>query len=108
MDAGQARLTFAGHVHHPSLYFAAASGVHHFQPVAGAPIPLTGRRPWLAIGGSVGQPRDGNNAAAYALYDEEERMLKFFRVPYDHMTTARKIVAAGLPQRLAQRLQMGE
>ena len=108
MDAAQARLTFAGHVHHPSLYFAAGSGVHHFQPVAGAPIPLTGRRRWLAIGGSVGQPRDGNNAAAYALYDEGQRMLKYFRVPYDHLSAARKILAAGLPERLALRLQRGE
>jgi diadenosine tetraphosphatase ApaH/serine/threonine PP2A family protein phosphatase len=108
MDAAQASVSFAGHVHHPSLYFAAGSGVHHFQPVAGVPIPLTGRRRWLAIAGSVGQPRDGNNAAAYALYDEEERMLKYFRVPYDHMTAARKILAAGLPERLALRLQRGE
>lgn len=108
MDAAQAAVTFAGHVHHPSLYFAAGTGVRRFQPVPGVAIPLRGPRRWLAIAGSVGQPRDGNNAAAYALYDEEERMLQFFRVPYDHMTAARKIVAAGLPQRLAQRLQMGE
>ena len=108
MDAAQASVTFAGHVHHPSLYFAAGSGVHHFQPVAGAPISLSGRRRWLAIGGSVGQPRDGNNAAAYALYDEEQRMLKYFRLPYDHLSAARKILAAGLPERLALRLQKGE
>lgn len=108
MNAAQASVTFAGHVHHPALYFAAGSGVQHFLPVAGAPIPLAGRRRWLAIAGSVGQPRDGNNAAAYALYDEEKRMLKYFRVPYDHMTAARKILAAGLPERLALRLQKGE
>ena len=103
-----AALPYSGHVHHPSLYFAAGSGVHHFQPVAGAPISLSGRRRWLAIGGSVGQPRDGNNAAAYALYDEEQRMLKYFRLPYDHLSAARKILAAGLPERLALRLQKGE
>lgn len=108
MDAAQAAVTFAGHVHHPSLFFAASGGVRRFQPVPGVPIPLTSRRRWLAIAGSVGQPRDGNNAAAYALYDEDERMLKYFRVPYDHLKTARKIVAAGLPERLALRLQRGE
>jgi diadenosine tetraphosphatase ApaH/serine/threonine PP2A family protein phosphatase len=97
MEAAQAAVTFAGHVHQPSLFFAAGSGAGRFQPVPGVPIPLTGRRRWLAIAGSVGQPRDGNNAAAYALYDEEERMLTFFRVPYDHMSAARKIIAAGLP-----------
>lgn len=108
MDASRAAVTFAGHVHHQTLYFSAGSGVRAFQPVPGVPIPLVGRRRWLAIAGSVGQPRDGNNAAAYALYDEEERMLTFFRVPYDHMTAARKIIAAGLPERLAWRLQRGE
>lgn len=108
MNAAQATVTFAGHVHHPSLYFSTGSNVRRFQPVPGVPIPLTGPRRWLAIAGSVGQPRDGNNAAAYALYDEEERLLRFFRVPYDHMTAARKIVAAGLPARLAERLQRGE
>ena len=108
MDAAQAAVTFAGHVHHPSLFFAASGGVRRFQPLAGVPIPLTGRRRWLAIAGSVGQPRDGNNAAAYALYDEAERTLTYFRVPYDHLTAARKIVAAGLPERLAERLHKGE
>lgn len=108
MDAAQAAVVFSGHVHHPSLYFAAGSGVGRFQPVPGVPIPLTGRRRWQAIAGSVGQPRDGNNAAAYALYDEQKRMVTFFRVPYDHTTTARKIIAAGLPERLAARLHRGE
>ncbi|MCX7149493.1 MAG: metallophosphoesterase family protein [Rhodocyclales bacterium] len=107
MDASPAAVTFAGHVHHQSLYFSAGS-VRAFQPVPSVPIPLSPRQRWLAIAGSVGQPRDGNNAAAYALYDEEERTLTFFRVPYDHMTAARKIIAAGLPERLAWRLQRGK
>lgn len=108
MEAAQAAVTFAGHVHHPSLYFAVGSGVERFQPVPGVAIPLQRRRHWLAIAGSVGQPRDGNSAAAYALFDEDERTLSFFRVPYDHATAARKIIAAGLPERLAARLQRGE
>ncbi|KAF0167053.1 MAG: metallophosphoesterase [Rhodocyclaceae bacterium] len=108
MDAAQASVTFAGHVHHQSLFFSAGSSVRAFQPVPGVAIPLGGRRRWLAIAGSVGQPRDGNNAAAYVLYDEERRLLTFFRVPYDHMTAARKIIEAGLPERLAWRLQRGE
>ncbi len=108
MDASAAAVTFAGHVHQQSLFFSAAGSVRAFHPVPGVPIPLSGRRRWLAIAGSVGQPRDGNSAAAYALYDEEERELTFFRVPYDHATAARKILAAGLPGRLAWRLQRGE
>jgi diadenosine tetraphosphatase ApaH/serine/threonine PP2A family protein phosphatase len=108
MQAAQAAVTFAGHVHHPSLYFAAGHAAGRFQPVPGVPVPVQGRRQWLAIAGSVGQPRDGNTAAAYAVYDEKKRLLTFFRVPYDYDTAARKIVAAGLPERLALRLHKGE
>ena len=108
MDASPAAVTFVGHVHHQALFFSAGGSVRAFQPVPGVPIPLTARRRWLAIAGSVGQPRDGNNAAAYAIYDIKERTLTFFRVPYDHMAAARKIIAAGLPERLALRLQKGE
>ena len=108
MNASRATLTFAGHVHQPSLYFSTGRGARAFHPVPGEPISLVSRRRMLAIPGSVGQPRDGNNAAAYALYDEDQRMLTFFRVPYDHMTAAQKIIAADLPERLARRLHRGE
>lgn len=108
MAASPAAVTFAGHVHHQSPFFSGSGGVGLFQPASAVPIPLAGRRRWLAIVGSVGQPRDGNNAAAYALYDDAERLLSFFRVPYDYRTAARKILAAGLPERLAWRLQRGE
>ena len=57
--------------------------------------------------GSAGQPRDGNNAACYALFDTERERLTFYRVPYDHDATIRKIRAAGLPERLALRLERG-
>lgn len=108
MNASGAALTFAGHVHHTALYLATGNGARVFHPVPGVPIRLFGRRRTLAIAGAVGQPRDGNNAAAYALYDEDQQMLTFFRVPYDHMTAAAKILAAGLPERLARRLHRGE
>jgi len=58
--------------------------------------------------GSVGQPRDGNTAACYATADTERGTLTFHRVPYDWSTTARKVRAAGLPERLAVRLEKGE
>ena len=60
-----------------------------------------------AIVGSAGQPRDGNNAACYALFDSERERLTFYRVPYDHGAAIRKIRAAGLPERLAMRLERG-
>lgn len=109
MAASGQPLTFAGHVHHQVLYYTAGGGVvHTFMPLAGVEIPLMLRkRQWLAIAGSVGQPRDGNPAAAYLLHDQQRETLTFFRVPYDHWSAARKVRAAGLPDRLAHRLETG-
>lgn len=105
--AADAALTFAGHVHHQTLYYAAGPAVRMHEPTPGVAIALPARWRWLAIAGSVGQPRDGNTAAAYALHDAGAGELHFFRVPYDHQRTARKVRDAGLPERLALRLQHG-
>ncbi len=100
---------FSGHVHEPVLYYTAlAERPIAFQPVPGVAIPVPPRRQWLAIVGSCGQPRDGNTAACYALLDLERERLAFQRVPYDWATAAAKIRAAGLPERLAARLERGE
>jgi len=57
--------------------------------------------------GSVGQPRDGDARAAFAIYDTELRTVELIRVDYDKKTTAEKISQAGLPMFLAERLMMG-
>ena len=57
--------------------------------------------------GSIGQPRDGDPRAAFALYDNEECSVAFHRVPYDIERAQEKIFAAGLPERLAIRLEEG-
>ncbi len=108
MNATARRITFCGHVHEPRLYHMGSGGrVEEFEPHPGSAIPLAAARRWLALPGSVGQPRDGNPAACYALFDELTNLLTYWRVPYDFETAARKIRAAGLPQRLATRLQGG-
>ena len=108
------RLTLCGHVHKPALYnvpegsgAARAARTTAFRPVAGIPVPLLPRRRWLAIVGSVGQPRDGNPAAAYALVDTARAEITTFRVAYDVDAAAGKIRAAGLPSVLADRLGRG-
>ena len=113
-DAGRSlratprRLTFCGHVHTPALYHTAGDGrVSAFSPVAGTGVPLSSRRRWLAIPGSAGQPRDGNPAAAYALYDEATGVMTWFRLPYDHQAASRKIREAGLPEVFGARLEVG-
>jgi predicted phosphodiesterase len=57
--------------------------------------------------GSIGQPRDHDPRAAFLLYDTEENAITLYRVPYDIQRTQKKIIAAGLPERLAVRLAEG-
>lgn len=99
---------FCGHMHQPCLYHLSGTGkAGEFEPVDGTPIILSPMRRWLAIPGSVGQPRDGNPAACYAVFDTTSHQLTFHRVPYDHEAAAQRIVAAGLPLFLAERLRDG-
>ncbi|MEO8309961.1 MAG: metallophosphoesterase family protein [Caldimonas sp.] len=105
LQATDRRFTFCGHVHVPMLYHLSATGkAGDFAPTPGAGIPLSSHRRWLAIPGSVGQPRDGDPAACYATFDTEAHVLTFHRVPYDHAAAAAKVRAAGLPESLAERL----
>lgn len=109
LQATDARITFCGHTHDPCLYYLATTGkTGDFSPVSGVPILLSAQRQWLVIPGSAGQPRDGNPAACYAIYDSDEGAITYFRVPYDHEAAGAKIRAAQLPQRLAQRLDDGQ
>ncbi len=109
LRATTCRLTFCGHIHEPALFHMGADGrVASFTPIAGVAVPLARTRRWLAIAGSVGQPRDGNPAAAYAVYDDAGDLLVWYRVPYDYETSARKIAQAGLPPNLGERLRRGQ
>jgi diadenosine tetraphosphatase ApaH/serine/threonine PP2A family protein phosphatase len=105
----RAAITFCGHVHCPGLYSRSPTAkMTRFVPTADAPIPLlTGRR-WIAVIGSVGQPRDGNPAASYATFDTDKNEIVYRRVPYDIETAAARILEKGLPPRLAERLFEGQ
>lgn len=108
LDATAHRYTFFGHTHDPQLFHLGATGrIGRFTPVPDIAIPLVGPRRWVVLPGSCGQPRDGNPAACYAVFDTTVKELTFFRVPYDHDAAADKILAAGLPPMLAQRLRDG-
>jgi diadenosine tetraphosphatase ApaH/serine/threonine PP2A family protein phosphatase len=106
--ATRRRLTFCGHTHLPALFHATAmTPPQRHRPIAGKPIPLLAQRRWLAVLGSVGQPRDKNPAACYGLFDDVRSTLTYVRVPYDADLAARKIRAARLPEVLAARLTLG-
>ena len=108
LHATDCRYTFVGHMHEPRLYHVSSTGkAGDFVPAPGMPIPLPPTRQWLVIPGSAGQPRDGNPAACYAVFDDAAATLTYQRVPYDYESAGYKIRAAELPQRLAARLEDG-
>jgi diadenosine tetraphosphatase ApaH/serine/threonine PP2A family protein phosphatase len=106
LRATQKRVTICGHVHRPQLYQQTGRSLPVCQTPGEASL-LAPEFKWLAVLGSVGQPRDEIPAAAYGLYDDERALLSFLRAPYDIAAAAQKIRGAGLPEILAGRLHIG-
>jgi len=108
LEASRAQTVFCGHTHIAALHGITATGqLVSFQPVPSVPIPLPRHRRWLTVLGAVGQARDGDPAAAYAILDTDRSEITHFRVPYDVEATAVAILRAGLPASLANRLRKG-
>lgn len=104
----EVRYVFGGHVHLQTLYYrGTGAGLMKFMPTPGVAVPVPRHRHWLATIGSVGQPRDGNTQAMYAMFDLEKAQLTFHRVAYDHHAAAAAIRQAGLPVFFADRLESG-
>ena len=102
-------LCLYGHTHVPAAFQLHGDELQPIGPPRGERFRLSldedGR--YLVNCGSVGQPRDGDARAADAIVDTDARTLTVFRVDYDVATAQSKILAAGLPEILAQRLGMG-
>jgi len=114
-DAGRsllattAHVTFCGHIHRPSLYSISVTGkMTSFVPTSGVTVQLLQGRRWLTVVGSVGQPRDGDPAASFAMFDTKSREITYCRVPYDVDAAAMRIRENGLPLWLADRLSVGK
>lgn len=98
------QICFFGHTHVPRIYVKGVSVA--IEPELHTTI-QAGRKYFINVG-SVGQPRDGDPRAAWALYDTEANTVEVRRVAYDIDTTRQKIIAAGLPTPLADRLLVGK
>jgi len=108
MDAANTPLTFIGHVHVPNVFYRTPQGqIRELSPASGVAVPLSVSLQFVINVGSVGQPRDGNNAACYAIYDDVRQDVTFYRLPYDFQIAARKIRAAALDPFFAERLAEG-
>jgi diadenosine tetraphosphatase ApaH/serine/threonine PP2A family protein phosphatase len=106
--ATSAHATFCGHIHRPALYsMSSTAKMTSFIPTADVPVKLLSGRQWLAVLGSVGQPRDGDAAASFAMFDTGTKEITYCRVPYDVETAAQRIRENGLPHWLADRLRVG-
>ena len=93
---------------HDQLLFAEVEArATQYRPDSGSAIAVGMHRRWLALVGSVGQPRDGRPAAGYALFDAAAQRITYYRVPYDHEAAASKIRKAGLSAALAHRVAHG-
>ncbi|UCH54274.1 MAG: metallophosphoesterase family protein [Pseudomonadota bacterium] len=101
-------LVFIGHVHEPKIYYETAGGaLRDFTPARSEVIPLSARSRYVVNVGSVGQPRDGDAASSYVLYDAARAEVVFHRLAYDYHATGRKIRAVGLSAYYADRLARG-
>jgi predicted phosphodiesterase len=100
-----AHLTFFGHTHVQGGFLLAQRAAKGIPP-AGI-LQIEQKYFYLVNPGSVGQPRDGDPRAAYALWSPEEHTVEFRRAAYDVHRAAAKIRAAGLPDFLAARLHEG-
>ena len=101
-------VAFFGHSHFACI-FAHASGRSRLSLVDhdDCALQLDGRLRYLVNPGSIGQPRDHNPKASYAVFDPDTQLLEFHRVSYDVEAAQRRIERQGLPRVLAARLALG-
>jgi predicted phosphodiesterase len=99
-----AAVTFFGHTHLQGGFQIHRSGGRH---IVDGEFQVDDESAWMINPGSVGQPRDGDAAAGYALFDSETRVVQLHRVSYRIDRTHQKILRAGLPEVLALRLYHG-
>lgn len=99
------RICFIGHTHVPVVFRQLDGKVETLRQEK-LSIDLNAK--YIVNAGSVGQPRDRDPRACYAIFDMSERIVEVKRIPYDIKTAQDKILAAGLPSHLAYRLIWGE
>jgi predicted phosphodiesterase len=107
-------LTFFGHTHLQGGFFVSDSSADGFRPeyrtvgqAESVALQLKPDARYLINPGSVGQPRDGDWRAAFALFDTDTQIVHFHRTPYNLKDAQDRIFAAKLPPRLATRLAAG-
>jgi diadenosine tetraphosphatase ApaH/serine/threonine PP2A family protein phosphatase len=109
LDAAARPVCLFGHTHLPIVYRRGADGDVPLVPESdrNVRVELEAGSRYLVNPGSVGQPRDGDPRAGFAIHDNESNVITLYRVAYAVADAQRRIVEAGLPISLAQRLAIG-
>jgi len=107
-----AAVTFFGHTHHQGgfSYQDSQLEVLQIRPRPSEPfaaLQIENPRRYLLNPGSIGQPRDGDPRAAFAIADLEHKIVEFWRVPYDIAAVQERMRNAKLPEPLVQRIVVG-
>jgi predicted phosphodiesterase len=103
-------VSFFGHTHLQGAFLCHRNGVKFMEAPEDSDsvtYDLEKDQTYFINAGSVGQPRDGDPRAAYALYDSSARLVTLCRTDYDIASAQKKIVDAGMPEILAARLEVG-
>ena len=98
------KICFVGHSHIPGIFIQDADEELHYLDDS---CEIKGENKYIVNVGSVGQPRDGNPQAAYCIYDTDKKEVHIKRVSYDIASAKKKIIDAGLPRLLGDRLLSG-
>jgi diadenosine tetraphosphatase ApaH/serine/threonine PP2A family protein phosphatase len=107
-----AEVTFFGHTHHQGGFSYRDSNleilqIHPRATESFAPLRIESARRYLLNPGSIGQPRDSDPRAGFAVADLEHHIVEFWRVPYDISAVQERMRAARLPESLVLRLTVG-
>jgi predicted phosphodiesterase len=107
-EAATAPVCFFGHTHFAVVFRIAKDLLEIVNPPDGdTGLIVDAQARYLVNPGSVGQPRDGDPRAAYAIYDTDAKQLDLIRLAYPLEITQEKMLRVGLPDPLARRLALG-
>jgi len=103
----QSQFCLVGHSHVPLVFRYSETGDCSFSPLSVNIGLALGKNRLIINPGGLGQPRDGDPRASYAIYDSEVRMVRLYRVSYNINVTQNRMVKHNLPMRLVARLSYG-
>lgn len=103
-DLLKTNISFIGHSHLPGVFFEEDYQIKYSLEQK---IILKPDVKYIVNAGSIGQPRDGDWRSSLVIFDTQEKTVEFKRIEYDFKLAQKKIIKAGLPERLASRLSEG-